>query len=225
MKRIVFPREEVARAKRQIAELQSLIARESDPEVRSDLREEIGSVGMGHVLSWDDVLEGEVRSGIALGSNVGDRQAQLRSARDAVLALDGVGDFVLASPIYETEPVGTDAAASAFLNAVIDVKFTGEPLALLDALQQIEAAHGRPSKRPRNAPRTLDLDLLYFGNLVLANEEIMIPHPRLHQRRFVLAPLADIRPELVLPGQHHSIGVMLASLCDAARVEMVAGIW
>lgn len=163
-----------------------------------------------------------MRAGIALGSNLGDRLAHLRSGRAQVEAFAGTA---LSSRVYETEPVGSGPDAGAFLNAVIEVEFGGQPIALLDALQAIEAEHGRPSKRPRNAPRTLDLDILYLGNLVLSNEEVVIPHPRLHLRRFVLAPLADIRPELVLPGQQRSIAELLASLSDDARVEMVAETW
>jgi 2-amino-4-hydroxy-6-hydroxymethyldihydropteridine diphosphokinase len=166
-----------------------------------------------------------VRAGVALGSNLGDRLAQLRTGRERVLALSGVSGPGLSSRVYQTEPVGTGPEAGAFLNAVIEVEFTGQPIELLEALQEIEAALGRPSKRPRNAPRTLDLDILYVGNLVLSNEEVVIPHPRLHLRRFVLTPLADIRPELVLPGQQRRVAELLASLCDPAAVEMFAETW
>ncbi len=166
-----------------------------------------------------------MRAGIALGSNLGDRLHNLRAGRDAVLKLAGVDGPVLSSRIYETEPVGTEDDAGAFLNAVIEVQYAGHPMTLLDHLQEIEAQHGRPSKRPRNAPRPLDLDILYVGNLTLMNDEIVIPHPRMHLRRFVLAPLNDIRPDLVLPGQHQTIAELLSPLSDPAAVELFTTQW
>lgn len=161
-----------------------------------------------------------MRTGIALGSNLGDRLSHLRAGRNAVLRIPGVSLPLLCSRVYETEPVGSGPGAGAFLNAVIEVEFAGQAIDLLESLQEIEAVHGRPSKRPRNAPRTLDLDILYIGNLVLSNEEVVIPHPRLHLRRFVLAPLADIRPELTLPGQQHCVADLLAALGDPAAVTL-----
>jgi 2-amino-4-hydroxy-6-hydroxymethyldihydropteridine diphosphokinase len=163
-----------------------------------------------------------MRAGIALGSNLGDRLAQLSQARAQVLALPGVGGPVLGSRVYETDPIDSAPDAGAYLNAVLEVEFDGQPITLLDGLQRIEAEFGRPSKRPRNAPRTLDLDILYVGNLVLSNAEVVIPHPRLHLRRFVLTPLADIRPELLLPGQQQTIATILAQLQDPGRVELFA---
>ncbi len=166
-----------------------------------------------------------MRAGIALGSNLGDRLANLRAARSHVLGLPGVSSPVVDSHVYETEPVGSGPDAGAYLNAVIEVDYAGQPIQLLDGLQQIEATMGRPSKRPRNAPRTIDLDILYAGNLVLSNEEVVIPHPRLHQRRFVLTPLADICPDLILPGQQESIAKLLAGLNDPASVELFTRQW
>jgi 2-amino-4-hydroxy-6-hydroxymethyldihydropteridine diphosphokinase len=166
-----------------------------------------------------------MRAGIALGSNVGDRLDALVCAREAVLQIEGVSGPCLASSLYETEPVGTEADAGRFLNAVIEIGYQGLPASLLEALQEIEASMGRPSKRPRNAPRVIDLDILYAGNLTLSTTSIVIPHPRLHLRRFVLEPLAEIRPTLRLPGQQHTIGELLQSLADPAAVQRFAQQW
>ncbi|MEI9895959.1 MAG: 2-amino-4-hydroxy-6-hydroxymethyldihydropteridine diphosphokinase [Chthoniobacter sp.] len=166
-----------------------------------------------------------MRAGIALGSNLGDRLANLCRARSLVLASPGVSGPVIDSRVYETEPVQSGPEAGAYLNAVIEVEYEGQPITLLDVLQRIEAALGRPSKRPRNASRTIDLDILYAGNLVLSNEEVVIPHPRLHLRRFVLTPLADIRPDLTLPGQQQSVATLLAHLHDPSAVELFAEHW
>jgi len=166
-----------------------------------------------------------MRAGLALGSNLGDRLAHLQQARALVLRLPGVSAPTVDSRVYETEPVGSGPEAGAYLNAIIEVEYDGQPITLLDGLQRIEAEMGRPSKRPRNASRTIDLDILYAGNLVLSNEEVVIPHPRLHQRRFVLAPLADIRPELILPGQQLTVAALLAGLNDPATVELFAEQW
>ena len=166
-----------------------------------------------------------MRAGIALGSNLGDRLANLRRASDRVLKIPGVSEPVHASRIYETEPVNSGPEAGAYLNAVLEVEYHGQPSALLDALQSIEAEFGRPSKRPRNAPRTIDLDILYVGNLVLSNQDVVIPHPRLHLRRFVLTPLADVRPDLVLPGQQRSVADLLAALQDPAAVTIFSETW
>jgi 2-amino-4-hydroxy-6-hydroxymethyldihydropteridine diphosphokinase len=135
--------------------------------------------------------------------------------RQGVEPLPGL---VAVSPVYETEPVGTEPDSERFLNAVIEVGYSGLPASLLEALQEIEAAMGRPSKRPRNAPRTIDLDILYVGNLTLSTTAIVIPHPRLHLRRFVLEPLAEIRADLRLPGQQHTAAELLHHLADPAAV-------
>ena len=166
-----------------------------------------------------------MRTAIALGSNLGDRLANLAAGREAVLRLPGVSAPALHSRVYETEPVGTGPDAGPFLNAVVEVEFTGDPFALLAALRSIESALGRPTRHPRNAPRTLDLDILYAGDLVLADDTLILPHPRLHLRRFVLAPLNDIRPELRLPGQPHTVAKLLAMLDDPSAVTLFADAW
>ena len=166
-----------------------------------------------------------MRTGIAFGSNLGERLEFLQEGREAGLSLPSIFGPCQFSSVYETEPVDTEPGAMAFLNAVAEVEYDGHPLSLLDSLQEIEARLGRPSKRPRNAPRPIDLDVLYVGNLVLRNEEIVIPHPRLHMRRFVLQPLAEIRPELVLPGQEQTVAELLEGLGDTSAVERYTEQW
>lgn len=159
-----------------------------------------------------------MRCGIALGSNIEDRLEHLRDGFRRACSFHESGPPVAVSSIYETAPVGCEPGTSLYLNAVIEINFSGPPVALLDRLLEIEKAMGRPSKRPRNFPRTIDLDVLYAGNLVLNNPEIIIPHPRIHQRRFVLMPLAEIAPYLVLPGYLSSIKSLLADVQDSSDV-------
>jgi 2-amino-4-hydroxy-6-hydroxymethyldihydropteridine diphosphokinase len=153
-----------------------------------------------------------VECGIALGSNSGDRFANLHAALDALRAFDPA---LQCSPFYETAPVDCPAGSGAFLNAVAILQWNGTPPDLLDALRGIESSLGRPLDRERNAPRTIDLDILYAGDCVLDTAALILPHPRLHLRRFVLQPLADLRPDLVLPGFPQSVAELLAGI-DAA---------
>jgi 2-amino-4-hydroxy-6-hydroxymethyldihydropteridine diphosphokinase len=162
-----------------------------------------------------------MRSGIALGSNVGDRLNNLRTAYYRVANLSSDPAAVRCSSIYETSPVDSPPGVSSYLNAIMEIEYDRPAIALLDSLLQIERGLGRPSKRPRNAPRTIDLDLLYVGNSTLNSPEIIIPHPRITQRRFVLEPLAEVAPELVLPGQTHSIRQLLMGLKSEEEVTKV----
>jgi len=166
-----------------------------------------------------------MRTGIALGSNLGDRLAALQLARAAVLNIPRVSGPLLSSSLYETEPVDSAEDAGAFLNAVIEVHFDGAPLELLQSLQAIEAQMGRPQSRPVNAPRVVDLDILYVGDLTNSAPSLVIPHPRLHLRRFVLQPLAEIRPDLQLPGQSSTVATLLYALDDPAAVFMASQQW
>ena len=160
-----------------------------------------------------------MRAGIALGSNVGDRLLALELARQSVLKIPGLSGPLISSSLYETAPVDSGPEAGSFLNAVLEVDFEGAPLFLLEALQSIEAEMGRPNQRARNAPRTIDLDILYLGGIQSNLPRLLLPHPRLHLRRFVLEPLAEIQPLLMLPGQDRSVKEILARLDDPAAVK------
>jgi 2-amino-4-hydroxy-6-hydroxymethyldihydropteridine diphosphokinase len=162
-----------------------------------------------------------MRTGVGLGSNLGDRLANLRAAREAIVALDGITPPVVVSPIYETEAVDCEPGAGNFLNAVIEFNYEGNPESLLARFMRIEKSLGRTREHSRNVSRTIDIDLLYCGKLEIDNEKLQLPHPRLHGRRFVLQPLADIRPELVLPGQTKTIGELLAQTDGSGRVVRV----
>lgn len=132
----------------------------------------------------------EVTAFVALGANLGDTGTALRDAIAALDALDGVR-VVSTSSFYRTAPIGSSGPD--YLNAVAEVATTLDAPSLLDALQGIEQAAGR--QRPyRNAPRTLDLDMLLYGDARIDSPRLTVPHPRMHERAFVLVPLAEIAP-------------------------------
>ena len=160
-----------------------------------------------------------MRCGIALGSNIGNRMSHLRAGRTALAALHQGRGEPLVSGVYETEPVDCAPGTAAYLNAVMEIETALEPEPLLARLQQIELAQGRPAGHGHNTPRTLDLDLLYAGDLVLQTETLVLPHPRIAVRRFVLQPLADVRPSLILPGLEKSVAWLLSSLPSAPAVD------
>ena len=166
-----------------------------------------------------------MRAGIALGSNVGDPLANLKAARAEIERIAGAEPPLLASKIYETEPIDCEPGAASFLNAVVEIGFNAGPAQLFAELRQIERHLGRPSVHPRNVSRIIDLDLLYIGDLQLETPELRLPHPRMHERAFVLQPLADIRPDLVLPHQRQSISELLANLGDTSQLVRNAAQW
>jgi 2-amino-4-hydroxy-6-hydroxymethyldihydropteridine diphosphokinase len=156
---------------------------------------------------------------IALGSNLGDRVHTLAAA---TLRLGGLGRVAARSSLYETEPVGYHGQP-AFLNAVAAIETELEPLELLKALLAIEREFGRDrSHGVVNGPRTLDLDLLLMGDSVVAGEELMLPHPAFTQRRFVLAPLAEVAPDLRHPQTGQTIEELLALLPDEGENRISA---
>jgi 2-amino-4-hydroxy-6-hydroxymethyldihydropteridine diphosphokinase len=147
---------------------------------------------------------------IGLGSNLGDRKAHLDAA---VAALSARSDCLLraVSSYHETTPVGGPTGQGDYLNAAAAVETALEPLALLRVLQQIEYQEGRV-RSVRWGARTLDLDLLLFGDRAIATPELTVPHPLMASRRFVLAPLAEVAPEAVDPVTGRTVAAMLASL-------------
>ena len=153
-----------------------------------------------------------MRAGIALGSNLGDRLANLRNARKDIANLRGSLPPMRSSAIYETEPIGCEPGAPKFLNAAIEFEYSGEPQHLREELARIEKGLGRPGNHERNVSRPIDLDLLYFGDAVIDTPELQLPHPRISTREFVLRPLADIHPDLVLPGQTQTVSALLRRL-------------
>jgi 2-amino-4-hydroxy-6-hydroxymethyldihydropteridine diphosphokinase len=159
------------------------------------------------------------RVGIALGSNVGNRLKHLQDARDMLRKI-GAPDSLIQAPIYQTEPVDCPPDSPDFYNTVVEIAYAGSPHDLLDATQAIEFRLGRTAVPERNAPRVIDVDILYFGNERIDGEILDLPHPRLTARRFVLQPLADIRPELILPGDQVSIAEHLRHL-DSSEPPLV----
>lgn len=152
------------------------------------------------------------RAFVALGSNLGEPRERLAAGLDALRALPGV-ELLRCSKLHTTAPVGGPAGQPDYLNAVVELRTTLEPLALLEGLQAIEAAEGRDrSREERFGPRTLDLDLLLHGDARLASERLTLPHPRMEQRAFVLAPLAELDPDLVLPLSGLTVGQRLEEL-------------
>ncbi len=145
------------------------------------------------------------RVGISLGSNLGDRLARLREAVSRLAPLRS-SPHLLLSPVYETEPVDCPAGSGLFYNAVVEIESELAPLDLLAATQAIERRMGRAEIRELNAPRPIDLDLLYYDDLVFGGPGLVLPHPRFLQRAFVVRPLAAIRPDLVPAGLAESLG-------------------
>jgi 2-amino-4-hydroxy-6-hydroxymethyldihydropteridine diphosphokinase len=166
-----------------------------------------------------------MRTGVALGSNLGNRLENLRSARRRIIKLGGVQAPVLSSEIYETDPIGCEPEASKFLNAVVEFNYEGNPEQLLEQLFRIEESLGRKRNHAKNVSRSIDIDLLYCGDWRLDNKLLQLPHPRMQLRKFVLEPLADIRPKLILPGQTRTVRELLAEIKEAGDVVRFAHSW
>jgi 2-amino-4-hydroxy-6-hydroxymethyldihydropteridine diphosphokinase len=157
----------------------------------------------GHNLSM-------ARSFVGLGANLGEPRAQIERALDLLAAEDGV-EVVAVSTLRETDPVGYEDQPR-FLNGAAELRTDLGPRVLLERLLEIERILGRVrGTGPRFGPRPIDLDLLLYGDLVLREPGLEIPHPRLHERRFVLEPLAELDPALEIPGRG-TVQALLAGL-------------
>jgi len=166
------------------------------------------------------------RTAIALGSNLGRRLAHLQEARDMLKNIASPDAPFLQAPVYQTAPVGCPPRSPDFYNTVVEFSFEGTALDLIGHTQAIEFKLGRTGTPERNAPRIIDVDILYLGNQRLNAGLLELPHPRLTSRRFVLQPLADIRPDLILPDDRATILDHLRHLdTSEPRLVLVQANW
>lgn len=149
---------------------------------------------------------------VALGSNLGDSLAIIRQAFERLQELSD--EPLLKSPLWETAPVDCPPGSPPFVNAMAGLapRIGETPETLLDKLQALEKVFGRRPKKVMNEPRTLDLDLIAFGNAIRNTPRLVLPHPRAHERRFVLEPLSEIAPDFVLPGRTRTVRELLREL-------------
>ncbi|MDE0316558.1 MAG: 2-amino-4-hydroxy-6-hydroxymethyldihydropteridine diphosphokinase [Candidatus Poribacteria bacterium] len=152
---------------------------------------------------------------IGFGSNIGDRLSYIKGAIHALSQAEGI-TLQKISSLYETEPVGDEAQAQ-FLNGVVAIKTDLSPHTLLQTLKQSETTVGR-QHRTRWGPREIDLDILIYGDIYLRTPNLVIPHPEMHLRRFVLVPLAEIAPDLLHPVFNETIQTLLERLEDDKSV-------
>jgi len=164
-------------------------------------------------------MKGE-RAYIGVGSNLGDRIDHCQKAMEAVSRLPGMTGMVRSS-LYETEPV-PPASGGWFVNGVASAETTLPPEALLQKLQRLEQAMGRPAVRARGGDRSIDLDLLLVGSHVVERPELVLPHPRLHLRRFVLVSLYELAPDLCHPVLGLTMRELLDRLDDPSQVRLLA---
>ena len=150
--------------------------------------------------------------GIAFGSNLGNRLSNLRQAKRLLLNYSPEPEQSLFSAVFETAPVDCMAGTSSFLNAVGEIPLAVTLEVALELCTEIERKFGRSENRKKNSPRSIDLDIIYAGSLIRSTPKLQIPHLKLSQRRFVLEPLASIRPDLIPPSLTKTIDALLNDL-------------
>ncbi len=167
-----------------------------------------------------------MEAAFSLGANLGDRLATLSEAKARILAEPGV-TLAAASPAYETEPVGVKPEYQdlPYINAVLVVQGPYAAEAWMERIARIERGLGRERSEDRYAPRTIDIDLLYCGDELIDTGGVQVPHPRWAKRRFVVQPLADVRPERVLPGAGRTVREVLDNLPPGEHVDVIARDW
>jgi 2-amino-4-hydroxy-6-hydroxymethyldihydropteridine diphosphokinase len=166
-----------------------------------------------------------MKVGLAFGSNLGDRLKHLQQAKAYALSLSNDG-WHAASPLYETEPLGCPPNSPKFLNAVLEIEFAGAPKTLLEKILTYEVAHGRDRDLPKNAARTIDVDILFFGEEEILEKDLVVPHPRMAERRFVLLPLSTIEPDRVVKGTGKTVRMLLRELRgEEGEVKFVQHDW
>lgn len=148
---------------------------------------------------------------VGIGSNLGDRRGHVEHALARLASLPET-ELLARSGLIETEPVGP-VAQERFINAAATIRTALEPVGLLEHLQEIERERGRRrSEETRWGPRSLDLDILLYADRVIDRPGLTVPHPRMHEREFVLAPLAQIAPQMIVPTRERSVAALLADL-------------
>ena len=150
------------------------------------------------------------------GSNLGDRAARLQEAADRIGSL--AGDILKRSPVYETPPWGFDHPI-AFLNQALEVKTDHSPAELLTILLGIERSLGRTRNKGTYEARTIDIDILLYDDIILNTKDLVIPHPRMHLRRFTLKPLADIAPGIIHPVLGKNVAELLRDCRDKDTIR------
>lgn len=160
---------------------------------------------------------------LGLGSNLGNRLAFLRGGRDTLGKLPGI-ELMQTSGVYETLAIGGPPDNPPFLNTVLQVQTSLEPMQLLEACLAVENEFGR-SRPARGAPRTLDIDILFYDDQIICTEHLTVPHPRLQERAFVLAPLAEIAPDLKHPLLEQTITDLAAGSAGVAELVPLRTTW